>query len=446
MKSFKWIAIVCGLLLAILIALPFFISLDDYIPQIEKAASAKLHEPVSIKSIKFTALPLPHVRIDRIKVGKTGDIKVETVTVIPDIFSLLSATRVIRSIEIDSLILTQAAIDRIPVWSKPDDTKSAQEQPQVRVESIRLVNALVRHDKASFGPFDALVNLNSKGEPTDALITTRDGKLKAAVKPDKSSYLIDISAKSWQLPVGPAVHFDELTMHGVATLKDVDFSRVSARLYGGTVNGNARAGWQKGLQVKGSFDINQVELKALLPLVSPGTHMSGRLDAKPVFSAVAANANRLMDALRLETPFNVRNGVLYGVDIKQAATSLIKQGAKGGETAFEQLSGQLNLVGGTYRLTQLRIASGALAADGNVNISPKKELSGRINAQVKALGTSAGVPLNVAGTVNSPLLYPTGGTMAGAAIGTVLMPGVGTGLGAKAGQYMENLFGGKPKK
>ena len=58
MKWFKRIAIVVGVLLAILIALPFFVTLDDYIPQIEKEVSAKLKEPVSIKSIRFTALPL----------------------------------------------------------------------------------------------------------------------------------------------------------------------------------------------------------------------------------------------------------------------------------------------------------------------------------------------------------------------------------------------------
>ena len=106
----------------------------------------------------------------------------------------------------------------------------------------------------------------------------------------------------------------------------------------------------------------------------------------------------------------------------------------------------MNLAGGTYRFTRLKISSGVLAADGNVNISPKKELSGRVNAQVKALGATAGVPLNLAGTTQSPRLYPTGGTMAGAAIGTVLLPGVGTGIGAKAGQALENLFGNKQKK
>jgi hypothetical protein len=106
---------------------------------------------------------------------------------------------------------------------------------------------------------------------------------------------------------------------------------------------------------------------------------------------------------------------------------------------------------GGYRFTQLTIASGALAADGSVSISRTKELSGRINAQVKVADTSASVPLNVGGTLAAPLLYPTGGTIAGAAAGTAILgPGIGTSVGAKVGGWVENLFsnsgGNKPKK
>jgi phage tail tape-measure protein len=57
------------------------------------------------------------------------------------------------------------------------------------------------------------------------------------------------------------------------------------------------------------------------------------------------------------------------------------------------------------------------------------------------------VPLNVSGTLESPVLYPTGGTVAGAAAGTaVLGPVVGTAVGAKVGQWIENLFGKKEEK
>jgi len=84
-----------------------------------------------------------------------------------------------------------------------------------------------------------------------------------------------------------------------------------------------------------------------------------------------------------------------------------------------------------------------------VNISPKKELAGRINARVNVMGASASVPLNVTGTVDDPTLFPTGAAMTGAAVGTVLLgPGLGTAVGAKVGNWVDNLFGAqkKPKK
>jgi len=446
MKWLKRILIALAVLLVIAGALPFFISLDDYIPRIEKEVSARLDEPVSIKSIRFGALPLPHVTVEGITVGKTDDIRLGKVLVTPDLLSLLQPTKVIRSIRIDSLVLTRKAIGTIPAWSRPDAAGSPP-PPQFRIESIRLDNAMVRLDKASFGPFDARVRLNSKGEPEDASISTRDGKLKALIKPDKSKYLIDASAKSWTLPVGPALVFDELVVRGVATLNDADLGEVSAKLYGGTAIGKATASWQKGLRLDGNLDVSQLELKKIASMLSPGAHVSGKLSAKPVFSASAKSADQLMNALRLETLFSVQNGALHGVDIQSAATTLIKQGTTGGETRFEQLSGHLAMEHGGYRFTQLKIASGALAANGTVSISPTKKLSGRISAQVTAAGTSATVPLNVGGTLDAPLLYPTGGTIAGAAVGTVILgPGFGTSVGARVGGWAEGLFGKKDEK
>ena len=447
MRWFKRIliglAVLVAVLVAMAVAIPFFVSLDDYIPRIEKAASDKLKEPVKIGKLRLSVVPVPHLVIDGITVGKTEDVKVGKVTVTPELSSLFSPTRVIRSIEIGSLVVTQKGIDKIPVWSKQEAKPG--EPAVVRIASIRLDDALVKLDKTSFGPFDARVRLDEKGQPEEASVTTQDGKLKAVIKPEKSGYAISASAKSWQVPVGPPLVFDELEIKGLATLTDANFSQINAKLYGGTAVGKATVAWQKGLQLKGNFALSQVELKNLVPIISPGTKMSGRLNAKPVFSAAAADGAQLLSALHLETPFDVQNGVLHGVDIQKAAMNLLKQGSGGGETHFDQLSGHVVRDHLAYRFTGLNISSGALSADGNVGISPRHELSGRVNAKVNALGTSATVALNVSGTVQSPTVLPTGGTMAGAAIGTAILPGIGTGVGAKAGQMIEGLFGKKPK-
>ena len=249
------------------------------------------------------------------------------------------------------------------------------------------------------------------------------------------------------MPAGPALVFDELIIKGGITRNDANFGVVNAKLYGGTAIGKTSISWQKGLQLSGNLNVSHMEVQQVASMLLPGIHVSGELSAQPTFAASAASADQLMTALQLKTFFNVRNGVLHGIDIQKAATSLVRQGETGGETRFEQLSGHLVLAQRSYRFTQIRIASGSLAVDGQVNISPKKELSGRINAQVSALGTSTGVPLNVAGTIDAPILYPTGGTMAGAAVGTVLMgPGFGTSVGAKVGGWAEGLFGRKTEK
>jgi uncharacterized protein involved in outer membrane biogenesis len=447
MKWLKRIGIVVGVLLLILAVVPFFISLDDYIPDIEREISAKLKEPVKIGSLRAAGLPLPHVTVSGITVGKMEDIKVGKVTVTPDLWSLLDATKVIKSIEIDGLVLTQKAIDKIPAWM-PTDAKPGQpsQPPAIRLEAIKLDDAVVKLQKATFGPFDARLTLSDDGKLESASIVTRDGKLKISVKPELSNYLIDASAKAWKLPVGPAIHFDELVAKGVATPKGANFTDLRAKLYGGTIRGQMAVGWQKGVQLKGSATVTQVEISPLLKALGKPESMSGRLNARPVFSATVASPEQIVDALQLETPFDVQGGVLHGVDIFKAATSLIsKDGGKGGETRFDKLSGHLNIDRGTRRLTQLDIVSGSLSAEGNVTISPQDELSGRLNTSIKAVSVAAGsVPLNISGTLDSPLLFPTGGTMAGAAAGTaVLGPGLGTALGARVGQWAENLFGKK---
>jgi uncharacterized protein involved in outer membrane biogenesis len=450
MKWLRWGGLVLGVIILILAVVPFLISFDDAIPRVEREISARIKEPVKIAGLRAGGLPLPHVTVTGITVGRTGDIQVGEVTITPQLMSLLGATKVIRSIDIENLVVTQKAIDRIAALTQSDAKPGAPpEPPAIRVESIRLDGAVVKLEKASFGPFDARLSLDGGGNLETALLATRDGKLRARVKPEGGRYLIDADARDWRLPVGAAILFDELTVKGVATPQEATFSEVRAKLYGGAVAGNVHLTWQKGIQLKGAADVSQVEIGSLLQALDKPRSMSGRLNARPEFSADAPNMDQIADTLRLETPFDIQNGVLHGVDISKAAASLInKDAGKGGETRFDKLSGHLAMDQGTRQLTQLNIASGSLSADGYVTISPKDALSGRLNTNLKAVTVATGaVPLTVAGTLEHPLVYPSGGTVAGAAAGTaVLGPGVGTAVGARVGKWTEELFGKKEEK
>ncbi len=442
MKWLKRLAAMLAVLITALAVIPFFVSIDDYRQEIEKKASAALKAPVRLKSLKLVGLPLPHITVNGIEVGEGGDIKVGSVSVTPDLWSLLSDIKIIRSVEIDGLVINQQAIDKIPEWIETDP-KAKPSAFTVRVESIRLKNALLQLQKANFGPFDARIQLTDAGAPERADISTRDGKLKVALKPTGKNFSLDVQANGWRPPAGPPILFDELLIKGTATLNDANFTDIRAKMYGGTVTGKFVVGWQDGLQAKGAYTVTTVELRDLVPLFSPETKLSGRLTAKPVFSASAPQADQLMKVLRLDTPFDIRDGVLQGIDIQKAATSLLTKDSSG-QTRFETLTGHFAMDRGTQRITNLKVASGSLAADGNVTIAPNKVLSGRINAQINAGSLAAAtVPLNISGTVDAPRALPTGASVAGAVAGTAILgPGVGTAVGAKVGNWVDSLFGG----
>jgi len=443
MKWIKRIGIVMALLLALLAALPFVVSIDDYRPRIEQELAARLKEPVSIAKLRAFALPAPHATAEGIAIGKSGDVKVAKLVITPDLWSLVGDTKVIRHVELSGVQLTQSGMEKLAALGKADP-KAPSRPAQVRVSRVLIDNATVQFGKNSFGPFDAKVALNDSGTPEQLALAMRDGKLTANVKPDSGRYLIDVAAKAWRLPAGPPVMFDELNIKGVATLADFKTTSMAARLYGGTVNGNTTLAWAKGVQLRGAFDVTQLDVAALAALFSPNARISGRLNAKPALSANAGSFAQLGSSLRIETPFQVHNGVLRGVDIRKAATNLLLKDSSG-ETRFDQLSGFLVVERGAQRFTNLKVVSGAVAADGNVTIGADRSLSGRVNAQVGAGSVaSASVPLNVSGTLDAPMVLPTGAALAGAAVGTAILgPAAGTSVGAKVGNWVEGVFSRK---
>ena len=88
MKWLKRLAIALVVLIVLTTAMPFFITLNRFIPEIEQQASARLNEPVTVKSLQFGLLPVPHLTVDGITVGKDLDIKLGKVTITPVLLSV----------------------------------------------------------------------------------------------------------------------------------------------------------------------------------------------------------------------------------------------------------------------------------------------------------------------------------------------------------------------
>ncbi len=138
--------------------------------------------------------------------------------------------------------------------------------------------------------------------------------------------------------------------------------------------------------------------------------------------------------------FNIQHGTLYRIDLAKAARSLSREGVRGGDTRFDDLSGKLDLGGNEYRFADLKVTSGLQNGSGNVNVAADKTVTGNINVALRGSVGLLNAPLEVVGTIDDPVVGLKRSALAGAAIVTaVLGPGLGTTLGIKASELVEKL-------
>ena len=434
-----------GIAVALLLVIPFVLPLGRLVPELERIASEQLRAPVKIESLRLFLLPLPHLAIEGITVGKQPFLQVQNVQVVPSLTSLFSEQKVIRKIRLRGVLMNQRLIAKASTWaSMPASGGPA----PVRVERIEVRDANIDFTQFKLSQIEVMLDLSPEGGLAQAQVRADQGSVTGTLVPRGREFTLDLSAQNWKLPAGPPIMLSSLAASGVVNADGLTLSTIDGRLYDGSVTGKLAVGWKKDWTVAGNFDVRQVEIGPLVALFSKETTLSGRLLASPVIDMRAPSAAQLAEAISVESDFKVENGVLYKVDLAAAPKVLFNKDAmKGGDTRFDQFSGHLSVDPAGYHLTGLEISSGAIKAQGELSISPKQELSGRIDVAVRGTSGLVSTPLAVSGTVQDPTLFPTKAAMAGAAAGTALLgPGVGTTIGMKAGQFTERLFRKKPPK
>jgi len=436
MKWVKYSAIFLGILLALALVLPFLIPLKAYIPPLEKLASSKIGEPVTIADIRFSLLPLPSITLHGLNIGQAQPIKVDAITVRPALGSLLQEVKVLRAVEVEGFSVNRRMLALVGELSKSDDGG-----PQlVRVQQVKLRNMQLDLDPLKWGPLRADIALHEHGVE-EAEVASVDGKFKLQLTPAKDEQHLLITAKDWPLPIKPAFQFEALMAKGVLRGHTLNISDINGKLYGGKLLGKVEIDWAHDWKIKDDVQASNVETKGAVALLTHSVAVSGKLHTQGGFSLRAKEPGQLADSLNGNFRFEVKQGELYGFDLAQAVKSLARTGTRGGQTRFDTFSGVAQISGKHYQLRQLKVASGALSAHGDLAIAASKRLSGRVNVALTSVSKLVEVPLDVSGTLSDPVLLPNPAALAGAAAGTAILgPGFGTGVGSKAGQALEKIF------
>lgn len=470
-KIFKWLTVLAlGLVLlfaALVFALHRWVSTDDFKQRVTAEASAALGVPVALGSISVDMWPVPAVALNEIKLQITPAIAVGRLEARPQWRPLLQGQLVVGTLIVRQAVLPQAGLDALLAARQ---ARRADLSPPV---SLLLKQKLLAH--VSIGP-------EGKNTPNMALKTalTPPNTASAAILWLPRRIVLDdvtwinaagvATALSGQtrlaadgLPDSASVTLIRGNLQGLRAMvqrqtmlgaPDQQWG-LQVEVGGGKVTGPITLqlpGVNRPLQLQARLQTQGVDVTAL---TAPNKPLSGLLDANTTVTAKSASSAGLAnlgEALQTATTFTVRNAVLNGIDLAKAVRTVGMQ--RGGETRLDTLTGQINSQGRAAQLSQLVASSGALTANGNVNVSTDKALSGRIDVALagdsklgKALGGAVGIPLSVGGTVAAPQVTLERSALIGGVLGTLVLPGAGTAgglkLGGKIGEGLKGLFGTK---
>lgn len=446
-KVFKWVVFLALGLMVVLAVVAFtlhrWVSTDGFRQRVEREATAALGVPVALDRVAVDVWPLPAVALSGISVQSKPAITVERVEVRPQWRPLLQGRLVVSTLLVRRAVLPQQGIDGVllllqkkkPAAAPAPTPAATDKQPQsgppdwlprrTVLDEVTWISAAGARTTVQ-----ADARFGDDGLPDDVALKLLKGNLQgltASLKREEAK--TGAAGDEWALRVDVGGG----KVEGTLGLKKVP--SVSA----------ARPGEE--LQLNGKLQTRDVEVSAL---TAPSKSLTGKLEANTTLNSRAATTSALVDALQSQTTFTVRDAVLQGIDLAKAVKTVGL--SRGGQTPLDTLAGQVHTQGKSAQLTNLVASSGALSATGNVAISPAKALSGQVSVNLagdskigNAIGGAVGVPLMVGGTLDNPEVTLSRSALLGAAIGTVLMPGVGTGAGAnlgnRIGDGIKGLFG-----
>jgi uncharacterized protein involved in outer membrane biogenesis len=379
------------------IAVPFFVPMSGFIPQVSAVASQKFGHPVLIEDLKLRLVPTPRLVATGVTLGKKRGIRMQELQVVPDLLSFFSGPIVIRmvraySVDVEEIVLPVAV----------SVAKAAAKEP-VQVREIQLKDVRLLRSPLRLPPFDVNLQLGAAYRIKGVLLEMDEGAIGVRVMPQ-------------------GVGSTQLSFEG--------------DLYGGRLEGRAKLDWGKQWQVSGVLTAHGVDLAPLQELRGKPVKLTGRVNADIVFSAHAKTAGLLLDSAAYDGPFEIVDGAYNGVDLSKAG-DLTANRAAGDATLFKELKGQLQVQGGNVRISALCARSPNMVAGGYVQIAEDQKLSGKLSVSVASTGGFFGVPVTLSGTAADPSVSPTAGYTLGAVLGTLILPGIGTGLGASAANALE---------
>ncbi len=381
----KQFAVMLLLTLIVAVAALPFVPLES--AQYEKAAQAWLGEPVKIGTVNLTLLPLPQLKLEKVVIGKEHPMRAAVIKANPVVTSLLADRISLKNIELEGATFPR---EFLPALLQNKGRRGSFGVQRIVAKGLKL-----DIPELNLPALEVDASLSADGALQSVAISNAERKLSVKLQPQGERAAIEISADAFPFRIGVDPGLSEFLAKGTVTRGELALSEAEARAFGGRLLGTVRLRWAGGWSMEGELTVRQMEAgKIAAPLLAGGT-----LQGKGVYSMKGLLPERLILNAQLEGNFTIQKGAITNVDM----TRLLQgSGSGGGTTLFSEMSGAVYADANRLLVRQIRMASGLLNGTGQGEMDPQKNLSGRMQIELRAQSVQARATLSVTGTLQNP--------------------------------------------
>lgn len=370
-------------------ALLVFFPYANFKPQVEENLAAFLHQPVKIGAMRVTLTPRPNLTLDQIEIGPTGEVRIASAKLIPGAAALLHQKEIVFSAQLDGVELGVKGAELL-ARGRGAVGKAAWHVDYTTFGNLTLMigNTRLAHlqGEISAGP-GGIESVNMR---------TEDRNFRVSLTGEGEGFRLSGSALDWKAG-GQVVR--SLDLAAKLNASGLNFSQFDGGILRGLMSGTLILGWDG--RLRSDLSLTRVDASQLWSMLGVDIPVRGELSGNFHVESSADDWSLLLSGARINADVRLARGQVERIDLGAAVRNGNGAAMRGGTTGFDELATGVRRDGTNWRLSNLRLAAGSMAATGDLSITENGPLAGSLQVTLSGKIHS---PVAFGGTLKEPVL------------------------------------------
>lgn len=374
---------------------------ERFKPDVEAAMGRLLQDTVQVESLGVALWPRPQLVLGGVSVGNGGDFNISEMRIDAPLSWLSSGPAIIPVLRLTGARIGVDKFVALPMFLSADSPL-----PGPRIAKI-LVNQLQFTARdLSIGELSGRVLFKPDGRLEKASFQTVDRSLSIDALPAEQGVALEIEGAALKIP-GSELGFESIQAKGLLQKDRLILRSLDGFLLGGSFKGSCSLAWGGNLTAAWDGVFRLLDGRRVSAALAPSLKLEGDLSGNLALRSQGGSWAALLNNAEASVDLDIRRGMLYGVDLGEAARKPPGSVVRAGATKFDRFVSVLSVTPERVTTRDLRLESGMMTASGQFQASRNRQVDAALIVTFQSSVSTLRIPLHVHGAL--PELSVTSG-------------------------------------